>query len=70
VYVNAGESALRLVTHYGVDSEDIDYTLEATRRVVAAVLGKSVSTPKTGRNGRSGNGRATPAKRAAPARLI
>ena len=61
VYMNTGESSLRLVTHYGVDSEDIDYTLEAMRRVVADVLGKTVSVPRAGRNGRPANGRVTAA---------
>ncbi|MBI2964991.1 MAG: low-specificity L-threonine aldolase [Chloroflexi bacterium] len=63
IYVNPGDSALRLVTHYGVDSEDIDYTLEAMRRVVAAVTDRTVSAPKAGRNGRSAEGRASAAKR-------
>jgi threonine aldolase len=65
VYMNPGESSLRLVTHYGVDSEDIDYTLEAMRRVVAGVLGKSVSVSKAGRNGRSAGqpGRLAPSRR-------
>jgi threonine aldolase len=53
VYMNPGESSLRLVTHYGVDAEDIDYTLETMRRVFASVLGKSASAPKASRNGRS-----------------
>lgn len=57
VYINPGEVSLRVVTHYGIDSEDINYTLEAARRVVAAALGKKVSTPKGSRNGRAANGR-------------
>lgn len=37
VHINGGGSELRMVTHYGVDSEDIDFTLAATRTVMAAV---------------------------------
>lgn len=37
VYINGGDSDLRIVTHYGVDSEDIDFTLVAMRKVMAAV---------------------------------
>lgn len=37
VLMNGGDSDLRLVTHYGVDSEDIDFTLIAMRKVMEAV---------------------------------
>ncbi len=37
VYINGGDSDLRIVTHYGVDSEDIDFTLLALRKVMAEV---------------------------------
>lgn len=37
VLMNPGDSALRVVTHYGIDSEDIDYTLLAMKRVMSAV---------------------------------
>lgn len=37
VYINGGDSDLRIVTHYGVDSEDIDFTLIALRKVMAEV---------------------------------
>lgn len=37
VYINGGHSDLRMVTHYGVDSEDIDFTLIAMRKVMAEV---------------------------------
>ena len=36
VYMNAGDSALRMVPHYGVDSEDIDFTLIAAERAIKA----------------------------------
>ena len=36
VYMNGGDSALRLVTHYGVDREDIDFTLIAAERAIKA----------------------------------
>ena len=38
VYINGGDSDLRMVTHYGIDSEDIDFTLLATRKVMAEVV--------------------------------
>lgn len=34
VYINGGDSDLRMVTHYGVDSEDIDFALVAMRKVM------------------------------------
>jgi len=68
VYINPGEVSLRVVTHYGIDREDIDYTLEAARRVVAAVMGKSVSSPKAGRNGRAAAGQNGASARTAAAR--
>jgi threonine aldolase len=68
VHMNPGESSLRLVTHYGIDSEDIEFTLMAMRRVVSSVLGKTVSVTKASRNGRASNGRPTPAKGASAGR--
>lgn len=56
VYINPGDSSLRVVTHYGVDSEDIDFTLEAMRRVMAGVNGRKLLAPKPGRNGRGSAG--------------
>ena len=38
VYINGGDSDLRFVTHYGVDSEDIDFTLIAMRKVMEEVV--------------------------------
>ena len=35
VYMNAADSALRLVPHYGIDSEDIDFTLLAVKKAMA-----------------------------------
>lgn len=37
VYMNGGDSDLRFVTHYGVDSEDIDFVLIAMRKVMEKV---------------------------------
>lgn len=37
VKINPGESELRMVTHYGLDSEDMDFTLLAMRKVMAEV---------------------------------
>jgi threonine aldolase len=37
VYINGGHSDLRMVTHYGVDNEDIDFALVAMRKVMAQV---------------------------------
>ncbi len=37
VYMNGGYSDLRMVTHYGIDSEDIDFTLLAMRNVMSEV---------------------------------
>lgn len=37
VYINSGDSDLRMVTHYWVSSADIDFTLKAMRKVMAAV---------------------------------
>ncbi len=37
VYINGGDSDLRMVTHYGIDSEDIDFTLIAMRSVMADI---------------------------------
>ncbi len=37
VYINGGDSDLRMVTHYGIDSEDIDFTLLAMRKVMSEV---------------------------------
>lgn len=37
VYINGGDADLRMVTHYGVDSEDIDFTLLAMRKVMSEV---------------------------------
>ncbi len=37
VYINGGDADLRMVTHYGVDSEDIDFTLLAMRNVMSEV---------------------------------
>ncbi len=37
VYMNAGDSALRLVTYNGIDSEDVDFTLIAAERAMKAV---------------------------------
>ncbi|MBI4305033.1 MAG: hypothetical protein HY678_01815, partial [Chloroflexi bacterium] len=54
VYINPGETSLRVVTHYRVDSEDIDFTLEATRRVMSSLNGRTVMAPKASRNGRNG----------------
>ena len=36
VLFSGGPSAFRMVTHYGIESSDIDYTLEAVREVVAS----------------------------------
>jgi threonine aldolase len=36
VYMNSGDSALRFVPHYGIDSEDIDFTLLAVKKAMAA----------------------------------
>jgi threonine aldolase len=38
VHINGGDSDLRMVTHYGIDSEDIDFALVATRKVMAEVV--------------------------------
>ena len=35
VYINPGGVAMRMVTHYGVDSEDIDITLLAAKRALS-----------------------------------
>ncbi|MBI4218684.1 MAG: low-specificity L-threonine aldolase [Chloroflexi bacterium] len=61
VYINPGDSSLRVVTHYGIDSEDIDFTLEATRRVMASVNGRTVLSSKAARNGRNGAATRQPA---------
>lgn len=37
VYINGGDSDLRMVTHYGIDSEDIDFTLLAMKNVMGQV---------------------------------
>ncbi len=37
VYINGGDADLRIVTHYGVDSEDIDFTLLAMRKVMSEI---------------------------------
>jgi len=37
VLINSGASDLRMVTHYGVGSRDIDFTLTATAKVFAAL---------------------------------
>jgi threonine aldolase len=37
VYISGGDSDLRMVTHYGVDTEDIDFTLVALGKVMAAI---------------------------------
>ena len=37
VYMNSGDSALRLVTYNGIDSEDVDFTLIAAERAMKAV---------------------------------
>ena len=37
VYINGGDSGLRMVTHYGVDTEDIDFTMLAVRKVMLEV---------------------------------
>ncbi|MFW6174412.1 MAG: hypothetical protein ACOC5K_01405, partial [Chloroflexota bacterium] len=37
VLVNGGHSDLRMVTHYGVEPDDIDYTLDAMSRVTREV---------------------------------
>ncbi len=37
VQINGGGSDLRMVTHYGIDSEDIDFTLIAMKDVMAQV---------------------------------
>lgn len=34
VYINPADTALRMVTHYGIDGEDIDYALLAAKRVL------------------------------------
>jgi threonine aldolase len=34
VYINGGESDLRMVTHYGIESSDIDKTIEAVSKAV------------------------------------
>jgi threonine aldolase len=36
VYMNSGDSSLRFVPHYGIDSEDIDFTLLAVKKAMAA----------------------------------
>jgi threonine aldolase len=38
VHINGGDADLRMVTHYGVDSEDVDFTLVAMRNVMADVV--------------------------------
>ncbi len=37
VYINSGDSDLRMVTHYWVSSLDIDFTLKAMKKVMARV---------------------------------
>ena len=37
VYINSGDSDLRMVTHYWVTSADIEFTLKAMRKVMALV---------------------------------
>ena len=37
VKINPGDSDLRMVTHYGLDSEDMDFTLIAMRKVMAQI---------------------------------
>lgn len=37
VYINGGGDDLRMVTHYGIDSEDIDFALLAMRSVMSEV---------------------------------
>ena len=37
VHINGGDSDLRMVTHYGVGSEDVEFALVAMRRVMAGV---------------------------------
>ena len=37
VVLNPADTSLRVVTHYGVDAEDIDYTLLAMQRVLEPV---------------------------------
>ena len=38
VYMNAADSSLRFVPHYGIDSEDIDFTLLAVKKAMAAAI--------------------------------
>jgi len=37
VHINGGESDLRMVTHYGIESSDIDKTIEAVSKAVNVI---------------------------------
>ena len=39
VLINGGDSDLRMVPHYGIDSEDVDIAINAMERVMAEVVG-------------------------------
>ena len=38
ILVNAGDPVMRMVTHYGISSEDIDYTLIAIRKAMKSAI--------------------------------
>ena len=37
VYINGGDAELRMVTHYGIDAEDVDFSLVAMQKVMSEV---------------------------------